>query len=362
MARTFFEVPSRILPRHFNHLQESTLEALRQIRIALGTGLIFYGLGVEVDRGEVLVNPGMAIDGRGDPLIVNQTWRAVVPAGVGPHYLALAYKARIDESSEHGEPIIESDSVEFRWLTARPDDESLVLLVVVSRAPNRQLVLDDRLIRRAAPLAHHHSGVVRPDPTGYLRFTGPPVVESEPAVRPAHLNLALDRLRGELLARIEQLNAAIERLEAAGPATESWEPELELIPGIGGGTAQALAQSGVRSVPELLRQAATRVGRQTLAQQTSISNSRLETFARIADFLRLHGVTPEYARLLSDAGFTSVAELGATDPALVVERVKKAFSPDTHNAKKPPRAPLIRAWVQEAARLPRIVIEGGLEK
>lgn len=362
MARTFFDAAAPILPRHLNHLQESTLEAVRQLRLALGTGLILYGLGVEPTRGNaLLVSPGLAFDGDGDALALAQATRVAPPSGDGPHVLAIAYEPRVEERSETGAPVIEGDGVRFHWLTTLPPDDMLVALATVRRDAGGRLVVDGRIARRAAPLDHRHSGAVAPDQAGRLRSTGAPTPESELAVRPADLNLALERLRSELLARIEALASGpvpVAPPPPPDPVPAGWEPELELIYGIGENLARALAENGVRAIPDLLRQAATVAGRQALSRGSGIPPSRLETFVRLADFMRLHGVTTEYARLLHDAGFGSVGELGASNSDDLSDRLRRTYKPDVYNFKKPSPA-LMRAWLKEAAQLQPIIIEAG---
>ncbi|HYN89928.1 MAG TPA: DUF4332 domain-containing protein, partial [Ardenticatenaceae bacterium] len=86
-------------------------------------------------------------------------------------------------------------------------------------------------------------------------------------------------------------------------------------------------------------------------------SGRLEAWARAADLLRLHGVAPEHVRLLLDAGFDSVVDLAAVEAEVVADRIRSVFNPERHQLRKLPRPSLIRAWVQEARRLPPISFE-----
>jgi predicted flap endonuclease-1-like 5' DNA nuclease len=136
-----------------------------------------------------------------------------------------------------------------------------------------------------------------------------------------------------------------------------WEPELELIDGIGKKSAQQLAEVGVRTVPQLLEQAHTLRGRQELSRMTGISTARLEAWVRFGDLMRLHGVSPEHARLLRDAGVKSVADLAGLDPEAVYDQIRAVFDPEQHQLRRIPRPELVRAWVNEARQLPPLPLD-----
>ncbi|HBY98116.1 MAG: DUF4332 domain-containing protein [Ardenticatenaceae bacterium] len=367
MTHVNFSPDRPILAQHLNILQRTLLEALQQLRLALGGAQIFYGLEVYPAAGStVQVLPGLAFDGLGRPLPIRQPLRVPLPGRVDrPRILALRYQSTVEEETDEGEPLVEGDGVEVIWLWEAPAEDSLVPLATVRPDHRGHIIIESDVARRAAAAAHRHTGELMSDQAGHLRYDGDlvAVAPAGPTVSPADLNVAMASLRRELLDRIElrdqaMAGAGIASAPAAPPEPPPiWAPELGLVDGIGKGYAQQLAEVGVETVPGLLAKAHSLAGRQELSRATGIPTSRLEAWARFADLMRLHGVVPEHVRLLLDAGFDSVADLAAVEPAVVYDRIRDVFRPERHQLHKAPPLSLVRAWVHEARRLPPVPFE-----
>lgn len=368
MARIIFSPDESVRMQHLNLLQETLFEALRQLRLALGAGQIFYGLEVyPAAEGTLEVLPGLAFDSLAQSLVVRQPLRVPLPKRVdSPLILALSYRAVLqEEETDDGEVHVERDSVDVAWLSSPSADESIVPLATLRPDGRGRIIVESDVAPRAAAAAHRHTGELVSDEAGYLRYDGDPAAAPAmvPTVSPADLNVAMASLRRELIERIEALEQAMgagATVPAPGAPREpasAWEPELGLIDGIGKGYAQQLAEVGIRTVPALLARAHSLAGRQEISRVTGIPTSRLEAWARFADLMRLHGVVPEHVRLLLDAEFDSVADLAAVEPGEVYDRIRDAFKPERHHLSKAPPISLVRAWVHEARRLPPISLE-----
>ncbi len=85
--------------------------------------------------------------------------------------------------------------------------------------------------------------------------------------------------------------------------------KIDEIEGVGSVYAQKLESAGVKTTEALLERAATKKGRQTLAEETGISEKLILKWANHADLFRIKGVAGQFAELLEAAGVDTVKEL-----------------------------------------------------
>lgn len=81
------------------------------------------------------------------------------------------------------------------------------------------------------------------------------------------------------------------------------------IEGIGEVYADKLNAAGVKTTEELLEKAATRKGREKLAEETGISEKLILKWANHSDLMRIKGIAGQFAELLEAAGVDTVKEL-----------------------------------------------------
>jgi predicted flap endonuclease-1-like 5' DNA nuclease len=91
--------------------------------------------------------------------------------------------------------------------------------------------------------------------------------------------------------------------------------KVEEIEGIGPVLGEKLRAAGINTVDKLLENAATKKQRQSLAEETGISEKQILKFTNMADLFRLNGVGQEYAELLEVAGVDTVPELAQRNAA-----------------------------------------------
>lgn len=87
------------------------------------------------------------------------------------------------------------------------------------------------------------------------------------------------------------------------------------IEGIGEVYADKLNAAGVKTTEELLEKAATKKGREKLAEETGISEKLILKWANHADLFRIKGIAGQFAELLEAAGVDTVKELRHRVPA-----------------------------------------------
>ncbi|MCM1520641.1 MAG: DUF4332 domain-containing protein [Lachnoclostridium sp.] len=80
------------------------------------------------------------------------------------------------------------------------------------------------------------------------------------------------------------------------------------IEGIGPAYAEKLEQAGVKTTEQLLEKAATKKGREALAEETGITEKLILKWANHADLFRIKGVAGQFAELLEAGGVDTVKE------------------------------------------------------
>jgi predicted flap endonuclease-1-like 5' DNA nuclease len=124
-----------------------------------------------------------------------------------------------------------------------------------------------------------------------------------------------------------------------------------MIEGIGPANAERLANAEITHTDHLLDRCGSKAGRQTVAEQTGLSESRLLEWTNMADLFRIWGVGSQYAELLEASGVDTVKELATRNAANLVARMNEV------NAEKKlsgqvPAVVAVEAWIAEAKTLP----------
>lgn len=81
------------------------------------------------------------------------------------------------------------------------------------------------------------------------------------------------------------------------------------IEGIGPVSAEKLALANIKTVEALLKEGATKKGRQTIATASGIDEGKILDWVNMADLFRIKGVAGQFAELLKAAGVDTVKEL-----------------------------------------------------
>lgn len=130
--------------------------------------------------------------------------------------------------------------------------------------------------------------------------------------------------------------------------------KIEKIEGIGPKYAAQLRSVGVPTTNALLKQGASKRGREDLASRAGISETLVLEWVNLADLIRIKGVGEEYSDLLEEAGVDSVKELRNRRADNLYQKML-----ETNQAKKlvrrPPSMKQVEDWVSQAKRLPPVV-------
>ncbi len=126
------------------------------------------------------------------------------------------------------------------------------------------------------------------------------------------------------------------------------------IEGIGPQYARILQSHGVRTASRLLKAAATKKGRESLAEQTDIPEKLILEWVNLADLMRVKGVGEEYSDLLEEAGVDTVKELRNRNPANLYSALASTNT-EKQLVRRLPSPEQVKAWVAEAKKLPAVV-------
>jgi len=144
-------------------------------------------------------------------------------------------------------------------------------------------------------------------------------------------------------------------LVLAAPAARASNYALEEIPqAIPAAEAGKLKSAGVPTTFALLEKAGDAKARKALARDTKIPEKTLEAWAMMADLLRVKGIGPDVARLLTAAGVKTVAQLKTADAAKLNDEIGKVNSKQ-HLSENPPSLEHLQAWIAQAGSLPIVL-------
>lgn len=127
------------------------------------------------------------------------------------------------------------------------------------------------------------------------------------------------------------------------------------IEGIGPAWAKKLTDAGVRTTDALLKNGATKKGRQALADKTGLAQTQILEWVNRADLYRIKGVGSEYSDLLEKAGVDTVVELANRNAANLSKAIKDLVGKGTRVVRRIPSDREIASWVAQAKKLPRAV-------
>jgi predicted flap endonuclease-1-like 5' DNA nuclease len=126
------------------------------------------------------------------------------------------------------------------------------------------------------------------------------------------------------------------------------------VEGIGPVNAQRLQEQGITTVGNLLEAAASKKGRQELAERSGLSEKLILEWVNRADLMRVPGIGEEYSDLLEHAGVDTVKELRRRNPANLHAAMKEVN--DTKKlVRRMPGKTTVEKWVSAAGEMPPMV-------
>lgn len=135
---------------------------------------------------------------------------------------------------------------------------------------------------------------------------------------------------------------------------EKFNQSLEYIEGIGPVYAGKLAENGINSPLDLLKQGATPQGRSDIARRSEVSGLLILEWINHIDLYRIKGVGSEYADLLEESGVDTVMELAHRNPENLFEKMS-SVNEVKQLVRKLPAQKQVEEWIAQAKSLPRVI-------
>ena len=131
---------------------------------------------------------------------------------------------------------------------------------------------------------------------------------------------------------------------------------LTKVEGIGKKYQRQLQKVGIMTTDALLKEGATRKGRNRIAKESGITAKLILEWVNHADLYRIKGVGEEYADLLEASGVDTVVELGKRVPENLLAKMAAVNSKGKKKlVRQLPGIKQVKAWVRQAKRLKRVV-------
>ena len=118
--------------------------------------------------------------------------------------------------------------------------------------------------------------------------------------------------------------------------------------------AAKLRAAGVPTTFALLEKGADARSRKALAAATKIAPRTIEGWVKMADLMRVRGVGPDVARLLSAVGVLTVADLQKADAQKTAEAIQRVAAAQKLS-ENPPSADHLAAWISQSKNLPIVL-------
>jgi predicted flap endonuclease-1-like 5' DNA nuclease len=118
--------------------------------------------------------------------------------------------------------------------------------------------------------------------------------------------------------------------------------------------AVRLQAAGVGTTFALLEQGADPSARKRLAHKTKIGVRSIEGWVQLADLMRVKGIGPDVARLLTATGTKTIEQLKDADATKLSDQIAKVNS-SQHLSQNPPSSDHLAAWIAQSQTLPIVV-------
>ena len=130
--------------------------------------------------------------------------------------------------------------------------------------------------------------------------------------------------------------------------------KIENVEGIGLRYGELLRQAGIKSTDELLRQGASRQGREAVSARSGIDGGKILKWVNMCDLFRIKGVAGQYAELLEASGVDTVKELRNRNIDNLYEAIRSINS-EKRLVRQTPSKRQITEWIEQARNLEPVV-------
>jgi predicted flap endonuclease-1-like 5' DNA nuclease len=119
----------------------------------------------------------------------------------------------------------------------------------------------------------------------------------------------------------------VEYLTLLKREANSYQPapiRLDRFPSVASEHTGKLSDAGIKNSRQMFNQAGKKEARQLLSQETGLPMEVLDELAGLSDLSRAYGIGPVFARMLYDAGISSIQEFSENSAADIVRLYEEA--------------------------------------
>ncbi|MEK6606886.1 MAG: DUF4332 domain-containing protein [Myxococcota bacterium] len=144
--------------------------------------------------------------------------------------------------------------------------------------------------------------------------------------------------------------AAASTLSASARASSYALTEVKAALQIGDTEVAALEAQGVRTTAQLYQRAAKPSDAKALAKGTKIDRKKLDRWLATCDLMRIAGIGPDVANLVTVVGVPTASALAKQQAAQLSEKIEKANA-EKHLTENTPSERHLAAWIEAAKAL-----------
>lgn len=131
-------------------------------------------------------------------------------------------------------------------------------------------------------------------------------------------------------------------------------PSIDQIEGLGVRSATKLRKAGIRTTESLLKRAASKQGRSSLAAQAGLDEAQVLGWVNRADLMRCKGIGSEYSDLLGAAGVNTVNELRRRNASTLTAKLV-ALNDAKRMVRRLPTEHMVARWIEQAQEIQPLV-------
>jgi predicted flap endonuclease-1-like 5' DNA nuclease len=129
---------------------------------------------------------------------------------------------------------------------------------------------------------------------------------------------------------------------------------IDEIAGIDPKDATKLRKAGIRTTEAMLRRAATKAARETLADEMGFESEVILRWAQRADLMRVKGIGSEYALLLEMCGVTTIKDLRRRNALALAAKIVD-LNGRKATVKRLPTEVMITGWIEGSSSVEPMV-------
>lgn len=119
-------------------------------------------------------------------------------------------------------------------------------------------------------------------------------------------------------------------------------------------SATKLRKAGIRTTDGLLKVAASRSGREKLAERCGLTPDELKAWVTRSDLMRVKGIGAEYADLFDACGVQTVRDLRRRKASPLTAKLAEV-NEKKRLVRRLPTEGMVEGWIEDAGRLDLIV-------